>query len=137
MPGAHLRRVDRRTLARQLAPRFGYDLASQPYAVMRQVRAMARYDAAGRWQELVPLPALVVSAEHDRIARPAYGRRLASLLGRVRYVEVPDAGHGVTLQCPQEIAALLREHLHAAEQAWTGRQVTLAASAVSPAGDLV
>ena len=34
-------------LAEEIGVLFGYDLASQPFFVMRQVRAMARYDQAG------------------------------------------------------------------------------------------
>ena len=62
MPSAYLRAVDRSRLAEEIAPLFGYDLASQPYFVMRQLRAMSRYDAAARWTELAGIPTLVVSA---------------------------------------------------------------------------
>jgi hypothetical protein len=45
----------------------------------KTARAMARYDAAARWGELANVPSLVLSATHDRIALPAYGRKLAAL----------------------------------------------------------
>lgn len=114
MPAAYLRTCDRARLAEEIGVLFGYDLASQPFFVMRQVRAMARYDQAARWPELASVPTLVVSAAHDRIALPAYGRTLASLVNG-RYVALPDAGHGVTIQQAQQINRLLSEHFAAAE----------------------
>ena len=59
------------------------------------------------------LPTLVVSAAEDRIARLEYGKELASLIPRARFVEVAEAGHAVTIQRADEINALLLEHLGA------------------------
>ena len=119
MPPEYLRHADRPRLARDMAGLFGYDLASQPYFVMRQVRAMAGYDESHRWSE-VRVPTLVVSAAHDRIALPEYGRELSRLIPHSRYAEVPDAGHGVTIQCAGEVNALLRGHFAAAATAGAG-----------------
>jgi aminoacrylate hydrolase len=115
MPPFYLQTCDRVRLARDIGTLFGYDLASQPLFVMRQVRAMAAYDGSARWLELASVPALVVSAAHDRIALPSYGRALAALVSG-RYVEVPDAGHGVTIQKAEHINHLLREHFDAADR---------------------
>ena len=41
---------------------------------------------------------MVVSAEHDRIARPEYGRALAAAIPGASFTEIPDAGHAVTIQ---------------------------------------
>ena len=121
MPPAYLRRVDRLALASDLAPLFGHDLARQPWFVMKQVGAMAKYDAAARWPELSGIPTLVASAAQDRIALPQYGRALAALIDGARYVEYPDAGHAVPIQCAEVVTADLREHLAAAE----GRVATM------------
>lgn len=110
MPAAYLRARDRVRLAESIGGLFGYDLARQPAFVMRQVRAMARYDASSRLHELAFLPTLVVGASYDRIARPEYGRALASRIPGAHVVEIPDAGHGVTIQCAGRINALLSEH---------------------------
>ena len=115
MPPAYLRRVDRAALAADLASLFGHDLASQPWFVMQQVGAMRKYDTAARWAELAGIPTLVASAVHDRIALPQYGRELASLIPGARYVEYPDAGHAVTIQCADAVTADLRQHLRSAE----------------------
>ena len=114
MPDAYLRSRDRAQLAAEVAPLFGYDLASQPYFVMKQVQAMAAYDASERWPD-VRVPTLIVSAALDRIALPEYGRALAELIPGSRFVELAGAGHGVTIQCAPEINALLRDHLSRAE----------------------
>ena len=56
MPAGYLRQVDRAKLAEQLAPLFGRDLAEQPPVVMKQVRAMSRYDAGPGLKALAGLP---------------------------------------------------------------------------------
>jgi pimeloyl-ACP methyl ester carboxylesterase len=107
MPEKYLAGIDQTALAEQLRPLFGYDLASQPSFVMQQVRAMANFDARRRLSELSRIPVIVVSATEDRIARPEYGRELDDLIGTSRYVEIRNAGHGVTIQCADQINELL------------------------------
>jgi pimeloyl-ACP methyl ester carboxylesterase len=113
MPEAYLARVDQAALAEQLRPLFGYDLASQPSFVMQQVRAMSRFDVSRRLNELSRIPTIVVSATEDRIAKPEYGRELDELIGTSRYVEIRNAGHGVTIQSADRINELLLAHFDA------------------------
>jgi pimeloyl-ACP methyl ester carboxylesterase len=110
LPDSYLRAADRTRLAERLRPLFGYDLAAQPPIAIRQVRAMARYDAGGRLARLREIPTLVVSASEDRIALPHFGRELAALVPGSQFVEISDAGHGVTLQRPAEVNELLSRH---------------------------
>ena len=110
MPAAYLSTLDRDTLCAELGELFGRDLADSPPIVMQQLRAMGRFDASARLASLTGLPTLVVSAAHDCIARPAYGRALAGAIPGARYVEFPDAGHAVTIQRAGPINALLAEH---------------------------
>lgn len=116
MPGGYLAGVDREALASQLATLFGHDLADQPAIVMKQLGAASRFDASGRLQDLAGVPTLVLSARHDAIAPPEYGRALAACIPGARYVEVADGGHAVTIQCAREVNALLAEHLALAPQ---------------------
>jgi aminoacrylate hydrolase len=109
MPDAYLRTAVP-TLADDLAGLFGHDLADQPPIVMKQLRAASRYDASARLGTLATIPTLVVSATHDRIALPRFGRTLAAAIPGARYVEIPEAGHGCTIQCAAQINALLAEH---------------------------
>jgi len=110
MPADALAAVDRAALCDRLADLFGHDLADQPSIVMPQIRAMARYDARDRLSRLAAIPTLVMSAAHDRIAAPASGRALAAAIPGARYVEYPDAGHGLPIQHADRINAALREH---------------------------
>lgn len=96
--------------AERLAPLFGHDLADQPPIVMQQLRALSRYDATPRLQALQSIPTLVVSSKHDRIARPELGRALAQAIPNARYIELPNAAHGVTIESPELINPLLRDH---------------------------
>ena len=86
-------------MAERLAPLFGHDLADQPPIVGKQLGGDAAYDASPRLGELAGLPSLVVNAVHDPIAPPRAGRVLAGIPGS-RYVELPDASHGVPIQIP-------------------------------------
>jgi pimeloyl-ACP methyl ester carboxylesterase len=71
---------------------------------------MRAFDATARLGELAGIPALVVGAAHDPIAPPRLGRSLAAGIPGARYVELADASHGVTLQSPDRVHALLEEH---------------------------
>jgi len=111
MPPGYLATVDRDNLCEGLNAMFGRDLADQPPIVMRQLRAMGKFDASPRLRELSGIPTLVVSAEQDLIARPAYGRALAAAIPGSRYVEIAGAGHAVTIQCAAHVNELLLDHL--------------------------
>jgi pimeloyl-ACP methyl ester carboxylesterase len=99
--------ASRNALAAQLAPIIGHDLADQPPVAMQQLAAMRAYDATPRLSELSGLPVLVISAEHDRIAPPAIGRALAAAIPDARFVMIPDAAHGVTIQRAEAVNQLL------------------------------
>jgi pimeloyl-ACP methyl ester carboxylesterase len=107
--------VDRDAWAERLAPLFGHDLADHPPVVLKQLAAMRAYDATPRLHELVGLPALVVGARYDRIARPEVVRSLASGMAGCRLVEFGEAAHGVTIQCADRINALLHEQFSTVE----------------------
>jgi pimeloyl-ACP methyl ester carboxylesterase len=115
MPPAVLRESDRDALAESLVAIYGYDLADQPWIAMEQSAATRRWDASARLGELAGLPTLVVSASHDRIAPPALGRALAAGIRGSRFVEIPRAAHGVTVQCAEQVNSLLLEHLAGVE----------------------
>jgi pimeloyl-ACP methyl ester carboxylesterase len=78
--------------------------------MMAQMRAMSRYDATPRLGALSGVPTLVVSAALDRISPPWVGRKIATDIPGARYVEIPNAAHGVPLRQPEVINALLRKH---------------------------
>ena len=115
MPREYLEKTNRAQLAERLRPLFGHDLADQPPIVMKQLRAMARFDARERLPRLGSIPTLVIAASEDRIARPVFGRELAKAIPGAVYVELPNAGHGVTIQRAGDVNDLLSAHLARAE----------------------
>jgi pimeloyl-ACP methyl ester carboxylesterase len=115
MPADMLRRADTDKLAADLAPLFGHDLADQPSIAMPQLSALRAFDATHRLSQLSAVPTLVVSAAHDPIAPPPFGRALAAAIPGARYVEFADAAHGLPIQHAERVNDLLREHFAAAE----------------------
>lgn len=102
-------------LAAEIGELFGHDLADLPPVAAEQLRALRRYDASDRLAALAGLPTLVVAAAHDPIAPPRAGRALAAGIPGARYVEIPDASHGLPITHAERINAELAEHLRAVE----------------------
>jgi len=97
-------------LSTSLAPVIGRDLADSPQIMMKQIKALAAHDCTARLRKLSHIPTLVVSAQKDPIALTYFGQLLCLHIRGARYVEIPGASHGVTLQEPQRINTLLRDH---------------------------
>ncbi len=111
MPPEMLGTIDTDALAAQLAPLFGHDLAVQPPVATKQLGALRAYDASSRLGSLAGIPTVVLSAAHDPIAPPRFGKALAAGIPGARFVEFPDASHGLPLQQPERVNVLLIEHL--------------------------
>lgn len=116
MPDSYLASANRDHVCEELEGLFGRDLADQPSIVMQQLRCMAGFDVSSQLSRLARIPTLVLSAEHDRIARPEYGRALSAAIPDSTYIEFPGAGHAVTIQCPAEINTILSSHLFRADR---------------------
>lgn len=71
----------------------------------------------------ITAPTLVVSGGEDRPTAPARGRRIAAGVPGARFVVLPGCGHSSTLEQPDAVTALLREHLRASGPA-DGTEVT-------------
>jgi len=112
-----LRCADIDALAIQVGALIGRDLADSPPILIKQVRALSRHDVSARLGELAGIPTLVVSAEHDPIAPPRYGRRLAQLIPGAKFEEFKGAAHGVIIDRAEAINRRLREFIGAAERA--------------------
>lgn len=95
---------------------FARDLADQPSIIMRQLRAMSRYDAGWRLRFLGSIRTLVMSGGRDRIAKPEYGRALAAAIPGAAFVEMAHAGHAVPIETPWIVNRLLNEHMRDAAQ---------------------
>lgn len=106
-PGALASRVERL---------IGRDLSRQPPILMRQLGAMRRHDVSARLGELRGIPTWVLSADRDRIARPEYGRRLASLIPGARFERMENASHGMTIHKAEAVNRGLRAFVDSCER---------------------
>ncbi|HEU4556284.1 MAG TPA: alpha/beta fold hydrolase [Longimicrobium sp.] len=86
---------------------------------MKQLGALRAYDASERLGTLAAIPTLVMSAAHDPIAPPQYGRALADAIPGARYLEFEDASHGLPIQHAERVNQLLLDHLRGAERTRT------------------
>ncbi len=77
--------------------------------LIRQNRAvMARPDARAHLGQL-RCPVLLMCGEADRLTPPEHTRAMAALIPQAELVWLPDAGHMLTMECPEAVnAALLR-----------------------------
>lgn len=119
MAPAAMAGLDAERMAAELAPLFGHDLADQPPIAMKQLAALRAWDGTARLGGIA-IPTLVMSAEHDPIAPPRYGRALADAIPGARYVEFHDASHGLPISHAERVNALLLQHLDRAEAARAG-----------------
>lgn len=77
---------------------------------LRSVDRGVFLDAAARLARF-DRPALVAWAAEDRMMPPEHGRRLAELLPRGRYVEIPDSRTLIPLDQPAVLAELIAAHV--------------------------
>jgi len=61
------------------------------------------------WMWRIRVPSLVIWGGQDGIVAPGYGRGLAERLPRARFEQVDRAGHRAQVECPHEVAELIRE----------------------------
>lgn len=92
---------------------FGRDIGDPAPIAMKQLSAAAKYDASARLGSL-DVPTLVMSATHDIIALPAFGRSLSALIPKAEYVEM-KAGHGLPITLASEVNDRLASFLHSAK----------------------
>jgi pimeloyl-ACP methyl ester carboxylesterase len=59
----------------------------------------------------VTQPALVISGSADDRTLPEAGRELSEKLGDGRFLELPDVGHTMPLEAPNEVGAAIAEFL--------------------------
>jgi pimeloyl-ACP methyl ester carboxylesterase len=97
---AKLAAADRDKLAAWTAPLIGRDLADSPPVLMKQVAACGKHDTRARLGELAGLPALVISAELDPIAKVPYGRDLAAQIPGATFELHSGQSHGNLLEQP-------------------------------------
>jgi 3-oxoadipate enol-lactonase len=118
MPPGAVSHANADTLAEEMSALVGRDLADQPPILMKQVIAMARHNISSRLGTLAAIPTMVLSAEHDPIARPEYGRRLASLIPDASFELLPGASHAVPIYNPDVVNKRMRAFLRTSQEKW-------------------
>ncbi len=98
-------------VAALLSRAFGHDIADLPPKSDEQLSAMGKCDVTPRLGELAGIPTLVISAEHDLIARPSSGRAIAEGIPGAHFMEIKGASHAFPVLEPGRCAALLIEHI--------------------------
>jgi pimeloyl-ACP methyl ester carboxylesterase len=74
-----------------------------------------QYDLAlERRLRRVRCPALVIGAEDDRVIPNEVADRYAELIDGARLERIPDSGHAVAVEKPDELAAAIAAHIEAA-----------------------
>ena len=63
----------------------------------------------------IKCPTLVIVGDGDELTPPDLAKEIAAGIPGARYVEIPGASHGVTIQLAERINELLIEHIAAAE----------------------
>ncbi len=77
-----------------------------PHVYAKQVEAVAQWGSYGRLPR-IECPTLVITGDRDLIIPPENSRILAERIPESSLVMIPDAGHGLTLQCPRKAAEVI------------------------------
>lgn len=92
---------------------FCPDFLSQPPIVRQQIAAMWRH-TGGDLSKLQALPTLILTGLGDIVVPTRLSDRLHALLPQARIERFAEAGHGLPLQLPGPVNALLRTHFASA-----------------------
>ena len=110
LPDDFFTRVEIAAFAARYGALFKRDRADQPPIILRQLRALAAYDAGAALASLASVPTIVVSARHGRIASVASGRALADAIPGAEFVELHHVGHAAPIHVAHAVNALLATH---------------------------
>ncbi len=105
----YLESINQSKLALEIAPIIGRDLSVQPNIIMKQLRALGKYNRFKDLKLLSRFKVLVLSAEQDKIAKPLFGERIAKEINNAQYIEIKDVSHGVILESPKIVNSLLMD----------------------------
>jgi pimeloyl-ACP methyl ester carboxylesterase len=95
----------------RLLAEMARDTPAEVYAQQTAI-TLSRRDSRGRLDQ-IDVPTLVLCGENDRTCPPSFSRAIAAAVPRAHLAIIEDAGHYVTLEQPDRVAAEL--------QAWLAR----------------
>ena len=76
-------------------------------AVQGVVDRTSVYDKLG----YIKIPTLVITGGKDKINPPKLGERIQAAIDRAKSVRIPGAGHIASIEEPDEVSQLIKEHL--------------------------
>jgi pimeloyl-ACP methyl ester carboxylesterase len=85
-------------------------LQANPEAYRKTIQALARFDVRKRLSE-IQIPILIISGENDSTVPISTQVRLAQGIMNSRQVIIPSAGHGVTVEKPDQVNTSILEFL--------------------------
>src|SRR5439155_23414126 len=88
--------------------------ATSPTTLYAQMAAIAGHDTRARVRELAGIPTLVLHGEEDSLVPPVAGRRLADAIPGASFQFIPGAGHVLTTDAEDAVAAAILDHLRSA-----------------------
>lgn len=107
-PPHYRKSMDQKALAQRIQLQLGRPAPKK--VLLRQVQAVARFDATTRLADL-DLPTLIVRPGLDILVSPKHSDRLRGLLPNTTVLELPEAGHGCIFQCAKELNAAIHAHI--------------------------
>jgi 3-oxoadipate enol-lactonase len=57
----------------------------------------------------IKIPTLVIAGQYDGLNPPSYGKAVADLIPKAKFIEIKDAGHMLRLEHPREVAKIVEE----------------------------
>ena len=86
-------------------------MQANPDGYRAAMRALARFDVRDRLSS-IQTPTLVITGDNDTTVNPKIQRRLVEGIPGARQVVIPEAGHGLIADQPDEFLAILLEFLN-------------------------
>ncbi len=83
------------------------------HTMRKQLSAIRRHDTRARLEQ-IQIPTLIVKPELDILVKPGHSDRLQQGIQHADMLRLPDAGHGVTFQCAQQLNERMLAHFRAA-----------------------
>lgn len=120
-------------LAATVSDAFGADIADRPAVALEQLSAIKKVDLLPRLASLAPIPAWVLSAEHDILAPPSAGRAIVEALPGARYELLTGCAHGAPITRAGDVNRLLLSFLAGLESEAPGAPAPVEPVEASPA----
>lgn len=110
-PADYLERANREDIAARLTAEFATGVS--PATMLAQTAAVVAHNTRDRLHQLAGLPTLVIRPGRDILIDPKHVDELHRRIPGAKLMHLPEAGHGFSYQCRDEVNAALMEHFDA------------------------